>query len=114
MNKRFAILLMMAFSLFFTEMTYANELTTPSGIQLSDVEQFVDDYVDEYIGKTTAGAGIVILKDHQVVLSKGYGYGDIENQTKINMDTSVFEWGSISKLFVWVAVMQLVEQGKID
>ena len=114
MNKSFTILLILIFSLFFTEMTYAKELTTPSGIPLSDVEQFVDDYVDEYIGKTTAGAGIVILKDHQVVLSKGYGYGDIENQIKINPYTSVFEWGSVSKLFVWVSVMQLVEQGKID
>ena len=114
MNKRFAVLLMMAFSLFFTEMAYAKELTTPSGIPLPDVEQFVDDYVDEYIGKTAAGAGIVILKDHQVVLSKGYGYGDIEDHSKINPKTSVFEWGSISKLFVWVAVMQLVELGKID
>lgn len=26
----------------------------------------------------------------------------------------MFEWGSISKLFVWISVMQLVEQGKID
>ncbi|PIC63742.1 hypothetical protein CSV79_10410 [Sporosarcina sp. P13] len=114
MNKNVAVLLLLALSLFFTETNYANELTTPSGISLSDVERFVDDYVDEYIGETTAGAGIVILKDNQVVLSKGYGYADIENQIKLDAHTAVFEWGSVSKLFVWVSVMQLVEQGKID
>ena len=114
MNKNFSILLILALSLFFTETIYANELTTPSGIPLSDVERFVDNYVNEYIGETTAGASIVILKDNKVVLSKGYGYGDIENQIKINTNTAVFEWGSVSKLFVWVSVMQLVEQGKID
>ncbi|PIC89359.1 hypothetical protein CSV71_10590 [Sporosarcina sp. P21c] len=114
MNKSFAILLILALSLFFTKTIYANEFTTPSGIPLSDVERFVDDYVNEYIGETTAGASIVILKDNKVVLSKGYGYGDIENQIKINTNNAVFEWGSISKLFVWVSVMQLVEQGKID
>ena len=114
MNKNIAILLILALSLFFTETIYANELTTPSGIPLSDVERFVDDYVNEYIGETTAGASIVILKDNKVVLSKGYGYGDIENRIKINANTAVFEWGSVSKLFVWVSVMQLVEQGKID
>ncbi|HJF31171.1 MAG TPA: serine hydrolase [Sporosarcina psychrophila] len=114
MNKNFAVLLLLALFLFFTETIYANELTTPSGISLSDVERFVDDYVNEYIGETTAGASIVILKDNKVVLSKGYGYGDIENQIKINPNTAVFEWGSVSKLFVWVSVMQLVEQGKID
>jgi len=114
MNRNIAILLLLVLSLFFTETIYANELTTPSGILLSDVESFVDDYVNDYIGETTAGASIVILKDNKVVLSKGYGYGDIENQIKINPNTAVFEWGSVSKLFVWVSVMQLVEQGKID
>lgn len=29
-------------------------------------------------------------------------------------ETTVFEWGSISKTFVWVSVMQLVEDRKID
>jgi len=114
MIKNFAILLLLVLSLFFTETIYATELTTPSGISLSDVEPFVDNYVNEYIGETTAGASIVILKDNKVILSKGYGYGDIENQVKINTNTAVFEWGSVSKLFVWVSVMQLVEQGKID
>ena len=114
MNKKISIILIIALSLFFTETIYANELTTPSGISISDVERFVDDYAHEYIGETTAGASIVILKDNKVVLSKGYGYGDIENQIKINPNTAVFEWGSVSKLFVWVSVMQLVEQGKID
>lgn len=114
MNKNYAILLILALFLAFTENVYANEFTTPSGIPLSDVEQFVDDYVNDYIGETTAGASIVILKDRQIILSKGYGYADIENQIKINANTAVFEWGSISKLFVWVSVMQLVEQGMMD
>src|SRR5699024_1140631 len=114
MNKYFIFLLILASSLFFTKTIYANEIKTPSGIPLSDVEQFVDDYVDEYIGETTAGASVIILKDNEVVLSKGYGYGDIEHQEKINPNTSVFEWASVSKLFVWVSIMQLVEQGKID
>lgn len=48
-----------------------------------------------------------------MIFSKGYGYGDVDKKQKINPNTSVFEWGSISKLFVWVSVMQLEEQGKI-
>ncbi|MBB6445565.1 serine hydrolase domain-containing protein [Bacillus benzoevorans] len=92
----------------------ANEKTTPSGIPLSEVEGFVDGYVDDYIGKTVPGAAIVVLKDNQIVLSKGYGYADIERKIEVNPETTVFEWGSVSKLFVWTSVMQLVEQGKID
>ena len=39
MSENFAIVLILALSLFFTETVYANELTTPSGIPLSDVER---------------------------------------------------------------------------
>ena len=113
MYKKFFLLLLIALSPLFPQTLYANEHETPSGIPLSEVEDYVDNYVSDYIGKTTAGASIVITKNNKIVLSKGYGFGDIANQVKIDSDTSVFEWGSISKLFVWVSVMQLVEQGKI-
>lgn len=87
--------------------------TTPSGILLSGLEQFVDEYAASYIGTTTAGASIVILKNGEILLYKSYGYADIENGVKADTDT-VFEWGSDTKLLVWTSVMQLVEQGKLD
>ena len=34
----------------------------------------------DYIGKTSSGAAIVILKDNQIVLSKGYGEANIEKK----------------------------------
>ncbi|WP_342477894.1 serine hydrolase domain-containing protein [Paenibacillus sp. FSL H7-0350] len=86
---------------------------TPSGIPLTGLEAFVDDYVKEYIGTQTVGASVVMVKDGQVVLSKGYGYADVEQQIPVTPDT-VMEWGSISKLAVWASVMQLAEQGKLD
>lgn len=86
---------------------------TPSGIPLIGLEAFVDNYVKEYIGKQTVGASVVMVKDGQVVLSKGYGYADVEQQIPVTPDT-VMEWGSISKLAVWASAMQLAEQGKLD
>lgn len=65
--------------------------TTPSGIPLSELESFVDGYVDDYIGKTSPGAAIVVLKDNQVVLSKGYGYADIDKKIPVNPQDTVFE-----------------------
>lgn len=88
--------------------------TTPSGIPIEDLEDFVDHYVEDHIGHLVAGASIVVVKDQQIVFSKGYGYGDIENQVVMDANSSVLEWGSVSKLFVWTSVMQLVEQGVID
>ena len=41
---------------------------------MNDLEDFVDEYVDDYIGKTTAGAAVVMKKRNDIVFSKGYGY----------------------------------------
>ncbi|MCL2764343.1 MAG: beta-lactamase family protein [Treponema sp.] len=85
---------------------------TPSGIPISELERFVDEYASIYIGTKTAGAAIAILKDGELVLNKVYGYA-IQDETRITAD-SVFEWGSATKLLVWTSVMQLAEQGRID
>lgn len=60
------------------------------------------------------GAVVVLVKDGEIVLSEGYGYADIEKERLVSVDETLFRVGSVSKLFVWTSVMQLVEQGKID
>lgn len=117
MIKRFVFfifIICIGYSSMWQEKALADENTTPSGIPLTELEAFVDEYVADYIGETVAGASIVVLKNQDIVLSKGYGYADIENELPMDPERSVLEWGSITKLFVWVAVMQLVEQGDID
>lgn len=101
-------------SLCFPNTFSAAENTTPSGIPIEELEEFVDDYAEEYIGNTVAGAVIIVIKDNQIVLSKGYGFSDIENQIPMDPEITVLEWGSIAKLFVWVSAMQLAEQGELD
>ena len=49
-----------------------------------------------------------------MIFAKGYGYADVEAQLPVDPEATLFRPGSISKLFTWVAVMQLVEQGKLD
>jgi len=61
-----------------------------------------------------AGAVVVVVKDGQVLVQKGYGYSDLEKRTPVDPDKTLFRPGSVSKLFTWTAVMQLVEQGKLD
>jgi CubicO group peptidase (beta-lactamase class C family) len=52
--------------------------------------------------------------DGQVLFQKGYGYADVEEKKPVLPDQTLFRPGSISKLFTATAVMQLVEQGKLD
>jgi len=61
-----------------------------------------------------AGAVVVVVKDGQVLLQKGYGYADLAKGRPVDPDDTLFRPGSVSKLFTWTAVMQLVEQGKLD
>ena len=61
-----------------------------------------------------AGAVVVVVKDGQVFFQKGYGYEDVEKQAPVDPAQTLFRPGSVSKLFTWTAVMQLVEQGKLD
>lgn len=61
-----------------------------------------------------AGAVVVVVKDGQVLFQQGYGYSDLEKRTPVDPETTLFRPGSVSKLFTWTAVMQLVEQDKLD
>ncbi|MCL1981968.1 MAG: beta-lactamase family protein [Clostridiales bacterium] len=86
--------------------------TLPSGIPDEKLEQTIDNFVEEHIG-TTAAISISVFDRDIIHFQKSYGYLNIEEKVENNSD-AVFEWGSITKLFVWVTVMQLVEDGKID
>ena len=62
----------------------------------------------------TPGAVVVIVKDGQVLMEKGYGLADEKRHIPVDPQRTLFRPGSTSKLFTWTAVMQLVEQGKLD
>ena len=81
----------------------------------ADLEAWLDGYMP-YALQTgdIAGAVVVVVKDGEVLLQKGYGYADLAKRTPVDPARHLFRPGSISKLFTWTAVMQLVEQGKLD
>lgn len=60
------------------------------------------------------GATVSVVQNGKLVFAKGYGFADVDRETPVVADKTLFRPGSISKLFVWTAVMQLVEQGKLD
>jgi CubicO group peptidase (beta-lactamase class C family) len=60
------------------------------------------------------GAVVVLVKDGKPLLQKGYGYADWDKAQPVDPARTLFRPGSISKLFTWTAVMQQVEQGKLD
>ena len=61
-----------------------------------------------------AGASILVMKDGNVLLEKGYGYADFKSKKPVDPASTIFRLASISKLFTWVSIMQLEEQGKLN
>lgn len=81
----------------------------------ADVEAFLDGFMPMQLQRENiAGAVVLVVKDGKVLAAKGYGYSDVEKKIPVSVDSTLFRPGSISKLFTWTAVMQLVEQGKLD
>jgi CubicO group peptidase (beta-lactamase class C family) len=80
-----------------------------------DVTAWLDGYMPIAIARgDIPGAVVVVVKDGQVLTEKGYGYSNVEKKTKVDPKNTLFRPGSISKLFTWTALMQQVEQGKVD
>ena len=61
-----------------------------------------------------AGAVVAVVKDGKVLFESGYGHADVERKIPMDPQRVMTRIGSTSKLFTWTAVMQLVEQGKLD
>lgn len=72
----------------------------------------VDDFVANYLKRNgLPGASIVIVKDGKLVYEKGYGHDSEGKTITVN---SLMRIGSASKSFTAFAVLQLVDEGKIQ
>src|SRR5579864_6285279 len=88
---------------------------TPHEMTAADIAAFLDGFLPLQLEReNVAGAVVCVVKDGKVLFAKGYGYSDVEKKTPVTPDNTLFRPGSISKLFTWTAVMQQVEQGKLD
>jgi CubicO group peptidase (beta-lactamase class C family) len=71
-----------------------------------EIEQFMQ-------ARKVPGAALAVVKDRRLVYARGYGLGDREKR-EMARATSLFRIASISKPITAVAVLKLVEHGKLD
>ena len=74
------------------------------------LERFI---THEMADKDLAALSIALVDDQQIVWAKGFGFADPKKKVPATAET-IYRVGSVSKLFTDIAVMQLVEQGKLD
>lgn len=97
---------------------YVSALTEEASVQsleAKEVEQFLDAIMEEQMeSHHVPNATVSVVADGEVILAKGYGYADLDKREPVHAERTLFRIGSTSKLLTWTAVMQLVEQGKLD
>lgn len=93
----------------------AEPITEGAGLRSADeLEHFIDGVMAAHLqAQHIAGATISVVKDGKLYFAKGYGAADLAKKIAVDPEKTLFEPASISKLFTWTAVMQLVEQGKL-
>jgi CubicO group peptidase (beta-lactamase class C family) len=80
-----------------------------------EFENFVDQLIGAEISNSSVpGAVVSVVKDGEVFFSKGYGYANLEDNTPVVADRTLFRVASLSKLFTATATMQLYERGLLD
>src|SRR5882724_9546244 len=84
-------------------------------LERADLEPWLDGFMPYAIERgDVAGAVVAVVKNGEVIFAKGYGFADVEKHKPVDAERTMFRPGSISKLFTWTAVMQMVEAGKLD
>ena len=81
----------------------------------AELEAFIDGLIaGQMKAYHIAGAVFSLVKEGKVMMAKGYGLADVDGRRAPSAETTLFRCASISKLVTWTAVMQLVEEGKLD
>ena len=88
----------------------AAAMLASSNVHADQVADFVNGYLKK---KQIPGCAVMVRKDGEVVLSAGYGFANLEHGVKVT-PTTVFQSGSVGKQFTAMAVMMLVEEGKLS
>ena len=80
-----------------------------------DLKLFVDGVVKTAMeDHRIAGAVVAVVSRDDILLLEGYGLANAETQEAVDPSVHLFRVASITKLFTATAIMQLVEDGRID
>jgi CubicO group peptidase (beta-lactamase class C family)/D-alanyl-D-alanine dipeptidase len=92
----------------------SSQATTAPRENYAPAVEMLERFITHEMGdKDLPALSIALVDDQQVVWAKGFGFADPKSKAPATAET-VYRVGSVSKLFTDIAVMQLVEQGKID
>lgn len=99
-----------ALCLFSVQLALAQNRTAPSAQQIAAK---VDEYLNAAVKFNHFSGSVLVARDGQPVISKGYGMANYELNVP-NTPQTVFRIGSITKQFTAMTIMMLQERGKLN
>lgn len=70
----------------------------------------IDTLAEAFVGDTTPGLGVLVLREGKVLHMAGYGFADIDEETPVTPD-SIFDLASVSKQMTALAARMQIEEG---
>ncbi|HSM36701.1 MAG TPA: serine hydrolase, partial [Longimicrobiales bacterium] len=86
------------------------ELLRPAALDSLLRPVIIDHMADRYI----AGAAVAVVHGSQVVYRAGFGRREVFSEDPVDVDRTIWRIGSITKVLTGLAVLQLVDAGKVE
>ncbi len=86
-----------------------------TAVPSDELARFLDSFVPDLMREEhIPGAVFVFVQNGKVIVSRGFGYANLEDKQQVNAGKTIFPIGSISKVFTATALIQLADNKKID
>ncbi|MEZ4941966.1 MAG: serine hydrolase domain-containing protein [Saprospiraceae bacterium] len=100
------------------QMVFVAEVAEPISLPNGSIEQvetltWLDGYIEKLKQENELSGSMLIARGSQVLIEKYWGVADMENDRKVDAKT-LFGLASGSKMFTAIAIVQLLEQGKLQ
>jgi CubicO group peptidase (beta-lactamase class C family) len=86
-----------------------------SALRADDIQAFFERALRSQLAlHGIPGGAVAVVQGDKTLYLGGYGKADLASGKPVSAQETLFRTGSVSKLVTWTAVMQLVEQGRLD
>jgi CubicO group peptidase (beta-lactamase class C family) len=89
-----------------------NRVVAQDTIDIKAIEKKIDKYMTYFSGENP-GAVVSVMKRGDIIFNRAFGLANVETEKRMSVDM-VFNIENISKSFTSLAIMKLVEKGKLD
>jgi len=87
-------------------------ISSCSGAVAQQLTASLDSLINSRLAAVAPGCTVLVAKKGKIIYEKGFGKADLELNVPMKPDM-VFRLGSITKQYTAIAILQLVEEGKI-